>query len=364
MLLTKCSLVFAVFVSTLYWMVLFLRLITYKETIRYAKNPKPSIIISAKNASKCLDKNLPLVLKQEMIKELIVTNDYSEDETQKILENFEANSNILKIKKPSIDRPGKKLALTEAISSANSNHILLTDADCEPISDQWSSIMNEKVDKNHQLVLGFGPLHKKPKSFLNLFARYETCITAIQYFSFALFKIPYMGVGRNMLFTKGLFEKADGYKNHLHVASGDDDLFVKSIKDLTQTRICLDPNSFVYSEAPISWLGYYRQKTRHMATANEYSPIHKVLLSIHPFFHIISVLTSLLLLINHHWIFVFLIWGIKWLVLMIFGLPSFERLKNRDLIKFYPILDLALFLYYLIFSFGAFSKSSKNATWN
>ena len=38
-----------------------------------------------------------------------------------------------------------------------------------------------------------------------------------------------MGVGRNMAYKRSLFFDNKGFANHIHVPSGDDDLFIQEI---------------------------------------------------------------------------------------------------------------------------------------
>ena len=60
---------------------------------------------------------------------------------------------------------------------------------------------------------------------------------ALQYFSYALCGLPYMGVGRNLAYKRSLFYTGNGFSNHYHLASGDDDLFVNEHATKTNTAI-------------------------------------------------------------------------------------------------------------------------------
>ncbi|HBK82800.1 MAG TPA: glycosyl transferase family 2, partial [Flavobacterium sp.] len=67
---------------------------------------------------------------------------------------------------------------------------------------------------------------KIKNSFLNKIIRFETVLTAIQYFSWAKVGKPYMGVGRNLAYKKSVFFDNRGFMNHMKIKSGDDDLFI------------------------------------------------------------------------------------------------------------------------------------------
>jgi len=353
-------LILSVLVSTLYWLVLFIKISLFKETISYGNFGTCSILISAKNEADNLKKLLPKLLKQNDFKEIVVMNDYSDDSTLKVLQSISKQNDKLISFSPSKDLPGKKLALTEGIDHCSSETILLTDADCYPVSDRWASIMASKIRKGAELVLGYGPL-EKTSGILNAFARYETVITAVQYFGFSLYNKAYMGVGRNMAFTKKLFKTTNGYSSHEHIPSGDDDLFVQDACKLTDVQICLDPESFMYSTAPEDLKSYIHQKKRHIATSTSYNTLHKMLLSVHPFFHLIAAVLSVVFIMLGNFKIIAFVWLIRWSVLMIMAYLPFRRLSGIDLIKWIPLMDILLVGYYIYFGWSALDR--KNASW-
>jgi hypothetical protein len=83
--------------------------------------------------------------------------------------------------------------------------------------------MQDAYQDGIEIVLGYGAYHKRP-GLLNKLIRFETFHSAIQYLSFALAGIPYMGVGRNLSYKKGLFFKQKGFSSINHIPGGDDDL--------------------------------------------------------------------------------------------------------------------------------------------
>jgi hypothetical protein len=114
---------------------------------------------------------------------------------------------------------GKKYPLSIGIKEANHEVMLLTDADCVPASEHWIQKMQDAYQDGIEIVLGYGAYHKRP-GLLNKLIRFETFHSAIQYLSFALAGIPYMGVGRNLSYKKALFFKQKGFSsiNHIQAA--------------------------------------------------------------------------------------------------------------------------------------------------
>src|SRR5690606_30653635 len=159
---------------------------------------------------------------------------------------------------------------------AKNNYLLFADADCRPDSANWIQEMAGRFTNKKELILGYSPYESKP-SLLNLLIRFETVMTAIQYFSFAKAGSPYMGVGRNLAYTNKLFYDTRGFMSHMNIRSGDDDLFVNEAGTKRNTAICDTPESFVYSEPKKTWKSWKHQKKRHISTASNYKKKHQFL---------------------------------------------------------------------------------------
>ena len=96
-----------------------------------------------------------------------------------------------------------------------------------------------------------------------------------------------MGVGRNLAYTKSLYEKNQGFQSHQQLLSGDDDLFVNQVVQYHQVGLCLNPESFMESQPKTNFKSWIEQKRRHITTAPHYSLKHKLLLG---FQYLIKVL--------------------------------------------------------------------------
>src|SRR5207248_2072491 len=101
--------------------------------------------------------------------------------------------------------------------------LLLTDADCKPVSKLWIKLFaGNYSDSKTEIVLGYSPYSVRP-DFLNYLIQFDTIFTAMQYLSFCISGKPYMGVGRNLSYRKKLFFENKGFAPYLKLPSGDDD---------------------------------------------------------------------------------------------------------------------------------------------
>ena len=238
------------------------------------KQPPTSVIICAKNEAKNLKEFLPTILTQKYEDfEVIVVNDCSEDETELVLAELKLKFPHLYYTNIPLDRKfshGKKLAISLGIKAAKHEHMVFTDADCKVESDLWlQQIMNGFSNPSKDIVLGFGGYEKR-RGFTNLLVRYDTFFAAIQYLGYALSGKPYMGVGRNLAYKKTLFNKNKGLQSHIHIASGDDDLFISETADKKNTAVVIHPKAHTLSIPPLTLRKWKDQKSRHLTTATHH----------------------------------------------------------------------------------------------
>ncbi len=268
----------AVFVQLVFLLAIFSRTAAYRPpqpTDPPDTPPGVSVVVCAWNELENLQQLLPLLLEQQYPDfEVIVVDDRSNDGTFDLLrEESQRYPNLRRVhvaQTPKHITP-KKYALTLGIRAAQKAVVLLTDADCRPASPDWISAMTGCLTADKAIVLGFSPYQRQP-GFLNAFIRFETFFTALQYFSLALAGVPYMGVGRNLLYRRSLFLEQGGFNGHHHVLGGDDDLFVGRVATANNTAVCLNPAAFVWSLPKTSWRSWYWQKRRHLSVGKLYQP--------------------------------------------------------------------------------------------
>ena len=347
--------------QVLYVTIIYSRLAFYKpKATNQPELPPVSVIIAARNEADNLYNHLPLLLEQDYPNyEVIVVVNQSIDESKHILMAYQQHYPHLRltiIESNKHLRPGKKLSLSIGIKAAKHEHLLFTDADCKPENRNWLKSMAGHFSTQHQIVLGYAP-YTKTKGLLNFLIRLDTLHIGINYLSFALSRLPYMGVGRNMAYTKTAYENANGFKSHYSLPSGDDDLFIQSAAKKKNYTINIDPESFMFSPAQDTWESWFRQKARHYTTSSRYNVIKKTLLGIYPLTMILLVLSFIILLFdeNYRWIsliaFVLTI-IIKWVIQG----KCYAQLQEKKWIYLFPFYDIL----YAFFSPIIFYNSDTN----
>jgi len=317
----------------------------YKKSSK--KNISISVIICAKNEAENLKAFLPSILNQEYPSfEIVLINDVSSDNTLDIMEEFASKNSNIKIVNVQNNEAfwgNKKYALTLGIKAASHNFFLFTDADCKPISKYWIKEMTSNFSKEKTIVLGYGNYAKVEKSFLNKLIRFETLLTAIQYFSFSEVGMPYMGVGRNLAYRREEFFNANGFIEHMDIRSGDDDLFINQVATEKNTSLCYSHESFTESIPEKSFKKWFNQKRRHVTSAHRYKMKHKIVLSL---FYLSQFLfwafASILLITLFNWKIVLLLALTRIILHFLVFIFSTKKLGEKDVLLLLPFLEIFL----------------------
>lgn len=237
------------------------------------ETPQLTVLTAARNEAA----NLPhwhAALKAQSLKpkRVILIDDRSEDETPALARGFTAvNSSFsfFSIKEKEEGWSPKKYALTQGIAAAPTDFLCLTDADCRPRAG-WLHGMGEAFASGADLVLGYSPYRPSGRPLLDAMIAYETFHTAFLYLGDAAQGRPWMGVGRNIGYSRGWFKAQGGMERHREQLSGDDDLLVAHASPETKVEILTAPETWVESEAPAGWAAWFRQKRRHVSASAAY----------------------------------------------------------------------------------------------
>jgi hypothetical protein len=228
------------------------------------------------------------------------------------------------------------------IKSTHNEIVLLTDADCKPASQDWIMEMQMTYDSNTEIVLGYGAYATK-KGILNKLIRYDTIRKAITYMSMAVWGMPYMGVGRNLSYTKSLFYAQKGFMSHYKIASGDDDLFINKAANRKNTKIALGENSKTISLPESSFSNWIRQKRRHLTTGFKYKKLHLIVLGLWESTTILFYLLFVFLLIIKLHIYIVIGIFAARLVAQLVITKKFMLINNeRKLLLISPLLEIFL----------------------
>lgn len=233
--------------------------------------PGVSVIIYANDNAADLRKMLPEVLGQEYPAgklEVIVVNDGSTDDVTDVVNYIgqqHRNLYITFVPEEAHNLSRKKLAISLGIKAARNEVILLTTAECRPVSRRWVRDMAYPFTAeggNHGVALGRASI----SGIKNPMLRFDQAARTATWLSAALRGKPYRGTGFNLAYRRDLFFQAKGFSRSLNLHNGDDDLFVNQIATPENTAAVLTPGSLVKARFQRPASAYRDMRLRHCFT--------------------------------------------------------------------------------------------------
>ena len=329
-----------------------------------------AVIVAVRNEEKSIGRLLKnLELQEHSRLEVVISDDFSDDKTEEIVQNFirECGSKNIKfkwIKGSPGHAVGKKAAIERAISVITSDIIITTDADCQ-MNDKWvSSILFHFENRDVKMVSGSVVFYPT----LTFFQKLQALEFSSLSFSSAVSIIssrPIMCNGANLAYLRSTFLELGGYKYGVDDVSGDDTYLMLSFSSAFpgSVKYNRDKNGIVVTKPLDRFVDLVNQRIRWASKIKNYKESYIKLTGL--FLFMINSLLLLLFILSFtgwlSWEFAFIAWLIKasadFIVLYIF----LKYTGQRELL----FLFLPLELIYPVYTFlgGMFSLFNSGYQW-
>mgnify|MGYP000510050853 CR=1 FL=1 len=324
-----------------------------------------SIVISARNEEDNLRENLPLILEQDYPEfEVVVVNHASYDDSEAVLEELQSKYPHLKTTRVDGNAhfsPGKKYALTIGIKASKHPYLLMSDADTQPTGKKWLKEMASGFKGKKDLVLGYSPMNAVG-TYAGLLGRLDAFFTGLHYLSFAFAGRAYMGVGRNLAYSRELFFRNRGFASHLHLPSGDDDLFVNETAKKGNYSVVVSEDAQMRSFPKKSFLSWFRQKRRHFGTSELYKGKDKRSLGLLALGRYLFYFSVFLTLLFSFWnLYSLVLIAIQVVMIYVVYLVVASKIKEKAPVWLWPLLEWQILVFHLMVYLS--NKLRKPKTW-
>jgi peptide/nickel transport system permease protein len=230
---------------------------------------KFSIVIPARNEAANIENCIAGILAQNYpshLFELIVIDDFSEDETAKIVASLalqHSNLRLLRLQDFTKDEniiAYKKRAIEIAIEQAHHPWIVTTDADCS-FTNNWLASYDAYIQEHNCVMIAAPVSYKNTGSFLSVFQ-------VLDFISLQGITAAAVGSGShtlcngaNLCYSKEAFESVGKFSGIDHLPSGDDMLLMHKMKKSYPEKIgYLYAQDAVVTTAPSATLDLFIQQ--------------------------------------------------------------------------------------------------------
>ena len=341
---------------------------TFSNTLKH--KPFISVIIVVRNEA---DNILQLLedLDKQTLKgdsfEVIVMDDFSEDDTYSIIEEFSKKSkfplSVFSLQNKENLSP-KKAAISQAISMAKGELIVTTDGDCR-VSENWLACISAFYKETGAFFISGIVTFYDEKTFFEKIQTIEFASLVASGASTLNLGMPTMCNGANMAYPKKIFEEVNGYELVGQIASGDDEFLYHKIAKKHPAKVFFlkSRETIVYTKAKKTLSEFYYQRKRWGSKWKYYKDNIIKTLALFIFVVNFRLLTAFFLALSGYYSFIILIMqaALKFtfecvflaLVLCFFGKKNF----------IYLIFPLQLIYALYVVFFGMIVNFRKDYLW-
>lgn len=334
-----------------------------------------SVIVYASDDSEALRRLLPVILGQRYNGpfEVIVVNDGQSDATVDVVERLKIiHNNLYLTYTPDGARQlsRKKLGLMIGIKAARYPIVVQTTASAAIDSDEWLSLMTGPfIDPNVEVVIGYSHLDwNKDRGPGRRSRLFNASADDVVWVDAALSGHPYRGTELNLAYTREVFFNNRGFSRSLNLKHGDDDIFVNEVANKRNTRIVLDPLSFVKRNAFDIHRIYNELRSRYNFTGRKLPHLYRRLQTLGQLllwvFVVLCVAGGVMTLPN---LFAASVAVVLLLTMFILGMVSWRKLifalNGRKLLFTIPWLMMARPVANVIAKLKSFRYRRNNYTW-
>ena len=266
---------------------------------------KISILIPARNEADNIGNCIESILNQTYPKdlfEIIVLDDFSEDETAELVNNYAKNNwttirlialgNYISLDET---QSFKKKAIEIGIAQADGELIVTTDADCV-VQPNWlmliASVYEEKQPKFIAAPVNFYQEQNDFERFQSLDFIGMMGITGSGIYT----KIMRMCNGANLAYPKAVFEEVSGFQDIDDHASGDDMMLMQKIARIYPNDICYLKNqaATTFTMAKPTLKSFINQRVRWSTKSKGYEERQVTAILIGVWLFCVSILLTFL----------------------------------------------------------------------
>jgi cellulose synthase/poly-beta-1,6-N-acetylglucosamine synthase-like glycosyltransferase len=318
---------------------------------------KVSIIVPARNEEEHIVKCLESLFAQDYRKdmyEIIVVDDNSEDNTAKLVNDYQTsirNLKLIRLFEEKTVTGHKKRAIEAGIKAANGQLIACTDADCtHPTS--WLTQMVNAYDGGKNKFIAAPVVYQTGSSLSSIFQTLDFMtlqgITAASVAS----NFHTMCNGANVAYERAAFFEVNGFEGIDNLPTGDDMLLMHKIYKRFPGAITyvLSKCTIVVTPPAFGWHAFFQQRIRWASKAAFYDDkrIFRVLLLVYLFNFWLLFLTIAGIIWQAALFSLIILLGVKTLAEFVFLWPVSGFFQKRKWLWWFPVLQPMHILYTLI----------------
>ncbi len=314
-----------------------------------------TVVVAVRNEEENIGQLLEALSAQNYPRELyhvVVVDDHSTDETGELVAAFIRAHPELKVQLIRTSGEGKKAALAEGIEAAVGELIVTTDGDCL-MGPDWLATLAAFYDRERPALIIAPVVYSKEKGALQKLFSLDFAGLVAAGAGSAGAKLPLMGNGANLAFSKQAWQQAGTVENGGQFVSGDDVFLIHRIaknQGRKAIQFLKSPSALVRTVPPLSFRDFMQQRIRWASKAKAYKLPWAMLVSMVVL--AVNLLLALTFFAGFYRPWYFIIYGLFIILKLLIDLPLLHGFTSfcgkRKLLRFTIPLALVYPLYIVI----------------
>ena len=175
------------------------------------------------------------------------------------------------------------------MKAARYDVVVVTEADCVPVSRQWLSKMARNFVPGVDVVLGYTRMAVSEDGCDSRYIVFDRVVFALRYLSYAVMHRAYMGVSGNLAYRKECFFAHNGFSSTLNLRYGDDDLFVNEVARGRNVRVELSHRSVMECHCADNRRAWAVRRMRYGFTSRYLHTSAKVVFAMESVLHYVTL---------------------------------------------------------------------------
>ncbi|MBN2484487.1 MAG: glycosyltransferase [Bacteroidales bacterium] len=295
--------------------------------------------------------------------EVIFVNDHSNDGSPGHLAQLISSLPNFKMYSMGKEAKGKKAAIGEGVKKAVGTYCVFTDADC-CVPNGWLKTLNSFCQHKScpDMVLGLVDLkfhNRWPEKCFRL----EFLSLILSSAGATALKMPFMCNGANLAIKRDIYSEADKLKTH--IASGDDVFLLHDIKKRNKSiEILKSHNHLVYTENPVTFKNFFRQRVRWGSKAPFYTDAYSIFVSLMVLLANLLIIAAIVSAFHNKNITGALsIAGIKFIADLFLFLAGNRFFRIGKTLLFFPVIGVFYPIYILVVAIAILLGWNNNHKW-
>ncbi len=340
------------------------RILYRKKTIQNAEPLTPlSVFLTIRNDEDDLQQFLPKLLNINIPGyEVIVVDDYSQDNSFLVLGAFRKQYSNLKISTLNEEtRFSVKLSQNIAIKAAKNDWVLYIPLTANHKADQWILCFSGMMNENNSVVIAYSQI-KYSAGYYNLMYRIENYFSFLKSVGYILNGMPIVYSEENVAFRKKLYFETGGYGLKIKEPFANLELLLSTFIRKKCTTILFSKESSIEKTDEVSRNDYYDFLKKNIRIENHLSRPKKLVLYFDDFTRLLLPLlfVGITILLPDIWI-LYLAFATGKIICHLFIIKiSQNRLNERKIFISSLAYDLIMPYYKTIYRWCFNNRSRKN----